>query len=156
MTSSKKPSQIATLNEHGHWMVGTVVEPLPSLQEALDPSPSKAKQTLKPRLGGWPLAGRVLHPRQSLRLLVQRGRPPGGAATAGAGGSSPPGKEKKGKGRANSHGKNPKKLRPEVDILSPDAMLNLYYIAHNVADCLYLRGFPWPGTPKGKKGKNKI
>ncbi|XP_047404377.1 small lysine-rich protein 1-like [Sciurus carolinensis] len=41
------------------------------------------------------------------------------------------------------------------DIFSPAAMLNLYYIAHNVADCLQLRGFRWPGAPKGKKGKNK-
>ncbi|KAI5948087.1 Small lysine-rich protein 1 [Manis javanica] len=54
-----------------------------------------------------------------------------------------PGKGKKGKGRAKSHGKKQKK--PEVDILSPAAMLNLYYIAHNVADCLHLRGFRWPG-----------
>ena len=43
----------------------------------------------------------------------------------------------------------------EVDILSPAAMLNLYYIAHNVADCLQLRGFRWPGAAKTKKGKGK-
>ncbi|XP_048193905.1 small lysine-rich protein 1 isoform X2 [Perognathus longimembris pacificus] len=67
--------------------------------------------------------------------------------------SAKPGKGKKGKGRGKSRGKKQKK--PEVDILSPAAMLNLYYIAHNVADCLYLRGFPWPGAVKGKKGKNK-
>ncbi|CAO2603020.1 Small lysine-rich protein 1 [Lemmus lemmus] len=35
-------------------------------------------------------------------------------------------------------------------------MLNLYYIAHNVADCLYLRGYPWQGASKGKRGKSKI
>nr|XP_040146802.1 small lysine-rich protein 1 [Ictidomys tridecemlineatus] len=64
-----------------------------------------------------------------------------------------PGKEKKGKSHRKSRGKKQKK--PEVDILSPAAMLNLYYIAHNVADCLHLRGFRWPGAPKGKKGKNK-
>lgn len=51
------------------------------------------------------------------------------------------------------HGKKQKK--PEVDILSPAAMLNLYYIAHNVADCLRMRGFRWPGAPKAKRGKNK-
>ncbi|XP_057638793.1 small lysine-rich protein 1 [Chionomys nivalis] len=71
---------------------------------------------------------------------------------------SDPGKGKKGKGRAKSFGKKqkqkPKKL--EADILSPAAMLNLYYIAHNVADCLYLRGYPWPGATKGRKGKSKI
>ncbi|XP_045876883.1 small lysine-rich protein 1 isoform X1 [Meles meles] len=63
------------------------------------------------------------------------------------------GKGKRGKGRGKSHGKKQKK--PEVDILSPAAMLNLYYIAHNVAHCLQLRGFRWPGAPKSKKGKNK-
>nr|XP_020145554.1 small lysine-rich protein 1 [Microcebus murinus] len=65
-----------------------------------------------------------------------------------------PKKGKKGRGgRGKSHGKKQKK--PDVDILSPAAMLNLYYIAHNAADCLYLRGFRWPGAPKGKKGKSK-
>ncbi|XP_037693506.1 small lysine-rich protein 1 isoform X2 [Choloepus didactylus] len=64
-----------------------------------------------------------------------------------------PGKGKRGKGRGKSRGKKPKK--PEVDILSPAAMLNLHCIAHNVADCLQLRGFRWPGAPKGKKGKKK-
>uniref|UniRef100_A0A2I2YVV9 Small lysine rich protein 1 n=1 Tax=Gorilla gorilla gorilla TaxID=9595 RepID=A0A2I2YVV9_GORGO len=64
-----------------------------------------------------------------------------------------PAKGKKGKGQGKSHGKKQKK--PEVDILSPAAMLNLCYIAHNVADCLHLRGFHWPGAPKGKKGRSK-
>ena len=63
-----------------------------------------------------------------------------------------PAKGKK-KGRGKSRGKKQKK--PEVDILSPAAMLNLYYIAHNVADCLQLRGFRWPGAAKTKKGKGK-
>ncbi|XP_073919488.1 small lysine-rich protein 1 isoform X3 [Castor canadensis] len=62
-----------------------------------------------------------------------------------------PGKGKKGKGRGRSRRK--KQRKPEADILSPAAMLNLYYIAHNGADCLHLRGFPWPGAPKGKKGR---
>ncbi|XP_028618429.1 small lysine-rich protein 1 [Grammomys surdaster] len=90
---------------------------------------------------------------QHLRLRTPRRRPIGGAATAGAGGNSPAGKGKKGKGRSKTSGKKQKQKKPEADILSPAAMLNLYYIAHNVADCLYLRGFPWPGAPKGKKGK---
>uniref|UniRef100_A0A8C9E4G0 Small lysine rich protein 1 n=1 Tax=Phocoena sinus TaxID=42100 RepID=A0A8C9E4G0_PHOSS len=63
-----------------------------------------------------------------------------------------PGKGKR-KGQSQSRGKKQKK--PEVDILSPAAMLNLYYIAHNVAGCLHLRGFRWPGATKSKKGKNK-
>ncbi|EHB08646.1 hypothetical protein GW7_16789 [Heterocephalus glaber] len=64
-----------------------------------------------------------------------------------------PGKGKRGKGLGKPRGKKQKK--PEVDILSPAAMLNLYYIAHNAADCLQLRGFRWPGAPRGKRGKNK-
>ncbi|XP_045047127.1 small lysine-rich protein 1 [Desmodus rotundus] len=64
-----------------------------------------------------------------------------------------PGKGKRKKGKDKPPGKKPKK--PEVDILSPAAMLNLHYIAHNVADCLHLRGFRWPGAPKSKKGKSK-
>ncbi|XP_021046851.1 small lysine-rich protein 1 [Mus pahari] len=90
---------------------------------------------------------------QHLRLRTPRRRPIGGAATAGAGGRTPSGKGKKGKGRPKNSGKKQKLKKPEVDIMSPAAMLNLYYIAHNVADCLYLRGFPWPGAPKGKRGK---
>ncbi|XP_019605649.1 small lysine-rich protein 1 [Rhinolophus sinicus] len=64
-----------------------------------------------------------------------------------------PDQGKKGKGRRTSRGIKQKK--PEVDILSPAAMLNLYYIAHNVAHCLHMRGFLWPGAPKSKKGKKK-
>ncbi|XP_060101964.1 small lysine-rich protein 1, partial [Heteronotia binoei] len=47
-----------------------------------------------------------------------------------------------------------KKAPVEVDILSPAAMLNAYYIAHNAAACLEFRGFPWSGSLK-KKGKGK-
>ncbi|KAM5205773.1 small lysine-rich protein 1 [Hipposideros larvatus] len=64
-----------------------------------------------------------------------------------------PGKKKRGKGRVAS--RRNKQKKPEVDIFSPAAMRNLYYIAHNVADCLRLRGFRWPGAPKSKKGKSK-
>ncbi|XP_078009888.1 small lysine-rich protein 1 isoform X1 [Phascolarctos cinereus] len=63
-----------------------------------------------------------------------------------------PGKGKKGKGRGKGQG-GKKAKKPEVDILHPAAMLNLYYIAHNAADCLQLRGFRWPGAGKKKKGK---
>lgn len=45
--------------------------------------------------------------------------------------------------------------RPEVDILSPAAVINAYYICHNVADCLNARGFEWEGAKKGKKKKKK-
>ncbi|XP_072858543.1 small lysine-rich protein 1 isoform X2 [Pogona vitticeps] len=59
----------------------------------------------------------------------------------------------KGKGRGKG-GKKSKKAPAEVDILSPAAMLNAYYIAHNAAACLEFRGFPWPDSPK-KKGKKR-
>jgi len=44
-----------------------------------------------------------------------------------------------------------------VDILSPAAMENIYYISHNAVDCLEFRGFGWPGATKkkGKKGKKQ-
>ncbi|XP_042191646.1 small lysine-rich protein 1 [Callorhinchus milii] len=57
---------------------------------------------------------------------------------------------KKAKKRKSKKTKVPPK---EVDILSPAAMLNAYYISHNAADCLKFRGYQWPGkgTKKGKK-----
>ncbi|XP_041709726.1 small lysine-rich protein 1 isoform X2 [Coregonus clupeaformis] len=55
-----------------------------------------------------------------------------------------------------------KATKSEVDILSPAAMQNVYYISHNAVDCLEFRGFGWPestkkktGGMKGKKPKNK-
>ncbi|XP_042323266.1 small lysine-rich protein 1 [Sceloporus undulatus] len=60
----------------------------------------------------------------------------------------------KGKRKGKGKGKKSKKAAGEVDILSPAAMLNLYYIAHNAAACLEFRGFPWPGSLK-KKGKKR-
>lgn len=44
-------------------------------------------------------------------------------------------------------------LCDQVDILSPVAMENLSYIAHEAQGALTLRGFPWKGGPKKKKGK---
>uniref|UniRef100_A0A8B9F4G4 Small lysine rich protein 1 n=1 Tax=Amazona collaria TaxID=241587 RepID=A0A8B9F4G4_9PSIT len=58
----------------------------------------------------------------------------------------------KGKG-ASKKEKKVAKMK-EVDILSPDAMLNAYYVCHNAAACLEFWGFPWPGSPK-KKGKKR-
>jgi len=47
----------------------------------------------------------------------------------------------------------------QIDILSPAAMYNAYYICHHAPDCLEKRGFAWPGGKgggkKGKKGKKK-
>ncbi|KAM9311773.1 small lysine-rich protein 1 [Gastrophryne carolinensis] len=65
-----------------------------------------------------------------------------------------------GKGKKTKKAKKSKEPKPEVDILSPAAMLNAYYISHNAVDCLEYRGFNWPGAPKkkgkkGKKGKKK-
>ncbi|XP_069764990.1 small lysine-rich protein 1 [Narcine bancroftii] len=64
-------------------------------------------------------------------------------------------KKKRGK-RAAGAKKKKKEKSPksevEVDILSPAAMFNLYYISHNVPSCLAYRGFLWPRRPK-KKGR---
>ncbi|XP_068258318.1 small lysine-rich protein 1 [Nyctibius grandis] len=68
-----------------------------------------------------------------------------------AGKSSKPKRGKSSKKRSKKKGKKEVK---EVDILSPDAMLNAYYICHNAAAFLQFRGFPWPGSPK-KKGKKR-
>jgi len=45
----------------------------------------------------------------------------------------------------------------KVDILSPAAMTNLYYISHNAMHCLEFRGFGWQKKKKkkGKKEKKK-
>ncbi|XP_031721468.1 small lysine-rich protein 1, partial [Anarrhichthys ocellatus] len=37
-----------------------------------------------------------------------------------------------------------KSTRTDVDILSPAAVENVYYISHNAVDCLEFRGFGWP------------
>ncbi|GCC30098.1 small lysine-rich protein 1 [Chiloscyllium punctatum] len=79
-----------------------------------------------------------------------------------------PSKSKKGKGKAHSakakkeKGSKKKKKKDkkdkgsksetEVDIMSPAAMYNLYYISHNAADSLIFRGFPWSGGQR-KKGR---
>ncbi|KAL7370429.1 hypothetical protein ABVT39_000442 [Epinephelus coioides] len=46
-----------------------------------------------------------------------------------------------------------KSTKTEVDILSPAAMENVYYISHNAVDCLEFRGFGWPHSNKKKKKK---
>ncbi|KAK2858883.1 hypothetical protein Q5P01_003503 [Channa striata] len=43
--------------------------------------------------------------------------------------------------------------KTEVDLLSPAAMENVYYISHNAVDCLQFRGFGWPNSTKKKKKK---
>ncbi|XP_060885443.1 small lysine-rich protein 1 isoform X1 [Labrus mixtus] len=62
--------------------------------------------------------------------------------------------------RKTGNPKTPKKRSPsakstktEVDILSPAAMENVYYICHNAADCLEFRGFGWPHSNTKKKKK---
>ncbi|XP_056281032.1 small lysine-rich protein 1 [Pseudoliparis swirei] len=50
---------------------------------------------------------------------------------------------------------NAKSTKTEVDILSPAAMENVYYISHNAVDCLKFRGFGWPHSKKKKGTKRK-
>ncbi|XP_060699102.1 small lysine-rich protein 1 [Hemiscyllium ocellatum] len=59
-----------------------------------------------------------------------------------------PSKSKKGKGKAHSA----KAKKEKVDIMSPAAMYNLYYISHNAPDSLIFRGFSWSGGQR-KKGR---
>ncbi|XP_067861490.1 small lysine-rich protein 1 [Heptranchias perlo] len=73
-------------------------------------------------------------------------------------GVKPKGKARSAGGKKGKRGKRGKKKEKsskskiEVDMLSPAAMFNLYYISHDVAACLAFRGFQWPGKAK-KKGK---
>ncbi|XP_053364499.1 small lysine-rich protein 1 [Clarias gariepinus] len=74
---------------------------------------------------------------------------------------------KKSKSHSAKSGKKSVKKRPSkkrsasttctkspVDILSPAARENVYYIAHNAVDCLDFRGFGWSEVTK-KKGKGR-
>lgn len=55
-----------------------------------------------------------------------------------------------------SRSPSPSKTKRDVDLLSPDAMVNGYYISHNAPQFLGFRGFGWDsGGTKGKKKKGK-
>uniref|UniRef100_UPI0009B45C0F small lysine-rich protein 1 n=1 Tax=Monopterus albus TaxID=43700 RepID=UPI0009B45C0F len=76
--------------------------------------------------------------------------------------SSKPTKSKKLKSnRPTGSSKTPKNrssaksTKKEVDILSPAAMENVYYISHNAVECLECRGFGWPNANKKKKKGTK-
>uniref|UniRef100_A0A3P8VTM1 Small lysine rich protein 1 n=2 Tax=Cynoglossus semilaevis TaxID=244447 RepID=A0A3P8VTM1_CYNSE len=58
-------------------------------------------------------------------------------------------------GGSKSHRKRSlsKATKTEADLLSTAALENVYYIAHNAADCLKFRGFGWPKASKKKKKK---
>ncbi|KAM9581851.1 small lysine-rich protein 1 isoform 1-T1 [Guaruba guarouba] len=92
---------------------------------------------------------------RNLPVLTESIRGPAGSTCTGsvirAGKGSKP---KRGKGKGTSKKEKKVVKVKEVDILSPDAMLNAYYVCHNAAACLELRGFLWPGSPK-KKGKKR-
>lgn len=60
------------------------------------------------------------------------------------------GSKKSGK---KSRSPSPTKTKKDVDLLSPDAMSNGYYIAHNASQFLQFRGFGWDSGTKGKKKK---
>nr|XP_043876543.1 small lysine-rich protein 1 [Solea senegalensis] len=64
--------------------------------------------------------------------------------------SSRPVKKTKSPKKRSSSAKPTKK---EVDLLSPAAMENVYYISHNAVDCLKFRGFGQPSANKKKKKK---
>ena len=72
--------------------------------------------------------------------------------------SRSPKRKKSGKKSAKSRGASAKSTTRDVDVLSPAAMENLYFIAHGPVDALEMRGYGWDaggGKKKGKKGKKK-
>ncbi|XP_030072747.1 small lysine-rich protein 1 [Microcaecilia unicolor] len=92
--------------------------------------------------------------RRTKKKSNQRKKSPGSRPAQGKPAKSAKGASKGKKGKGKKSGKAGKSPIPEPDILSPAAMLNVYYIAHNAADCLVFRGYPWPGAiKKGKKRK---
>lgn len=75
--------------------------------------------------------------------------------------SAKPATKSKKKRSSKKRSVSAKSTKTDVDILSPAAMENIYYISHNAVDCLEFRGFGWPGATKkkgknGKKAKNEI
>lgn len=71
--------------------------------------------------------------------------------------SAKPATKSKKKRSSKKRSVSAKSTKTDVDILSPAAMENIYYISHNAVDCLEFRGFGWPGATKkkGKKGKKQ-
>ncbi|XP_029317623.1 small lysine-rich protein 1 [Cottoperca gobio] len=67
--------------------------------------------------------------------------------------SSSPAKKTGGPKTPQKRSSSAKPTKKEVDILSPAAMENIYYISHNAVDCLEFRGFGWPNSKKKKKKK---
>ncbi|KAM8739946.1 small lysine-rich protein 1 [Acanthopagrus schlegelii] len=67
--------------------------------------------------------------------------------------SSRPAKKTGGPKTPKKRSASAKTTKTKVDILSPAAMENVYYIAHNAVDCLEFRGFGWPHSNKKKKKK---
>ena len=61
--------------------------------------------------------------------------------------------KKAGSGKKKSKSLSPTPSKKPVDIMSPAAMSNAYYIAHGAPELLELRGFSWPGAGKKKKKK---
>ncbi|XP_056101390.1 small lysine-rich protein 1 [Rhinichthys klamathensis goyatoka] len=69
--------------------------------------------------------------------------------------SARPATKSKGKRSSKKRSVSAKSTKTSVDILSPAAMENIYYISHNAVDCLEFRGFGWPGATKKKEKKGK-
>ncbi|KAK5876880.1 hypothetical protein CesoFtcFv8_026185 [Champsocephalus esox] len=67
--------------------------------------------------------------------------------------SSRPAKKTRGPTTPKKRSPSAKSTKTEVDLLSPAAMENVYYISHNAMDCLQFRGFGWPNSNKKKTKK---
>ncbi|XP_033987278.1 small lysine-rich protein 1 [Trematomus bernacchii] len=69
--------------------------------------------------------------------------------------SSQPAKKTGGPKTPKKRSPSAKSTKTDVDLLSPAAMENVYYISHNAMDCLQFRGFGWPNSNKKKTNKKR-
>nr|XP_040030206.1 small lysine-rich protein 1 [Gasterosteus aculeatus aculeatus] len=70
--------------------------------------------------------------------------------------NSRPTKKTASKNESPKRSSSAKSPQTDVDILSPAAMQNAYYISHNAMDCLRFRGFGWQSSKEKKKGTKRI
>lgn len=82
-----------------------------------------------------------------------KARKSGKSRSRSRGSSRSPSRKGGKKSGKKSRSPSPSKTKRDVDLLSPDAMSNGYYISHNVPQFLEFRGFGWDSGAKGKKKK---
>ncbi len=86
-------------------------------------------------------------------MLLKAGKKKAGKSRRSKSTTSTQSKSKGEKSKRPKSSSPAEKKREPVDILSPVAMINAYYICHDAIDCLDKRGFKWEGAKKKKKKK---